>query len=62
MNNQKKCCICGQKYHGYETKPSPVKENGLCCDACNFGVVIPIRLARLAKRETEEAQNAGSKV
>jgi len=39
-----------------------VKENGLCCDACNFGVVIPIRLARLAKRETEEAQNAGSKV
>ncbi len=45
MNDKKKCCICKKEYSGYGNNPAPVKDRGLCCDACNYGVVIPIRAA-----------------
>ena len=38
------CCICGKKFEGYGNNPTPVKEDGVCCDECNFGKVIPARL------------------
>ena len=38
------CCICGEDFEGYGNNPSPVKESGKCCDACNRKFVIPARL------------------
>ena len=29
------CCICGEESEGYGNNPSPVEEEGKCCDACN---------------------------
>lgn len=62
MNDKKKCCICKKEYSGYGNNPAPVKDRGLCCDACNFGIVLPLRIAALAKRQNEEAANANRKV
>lgn len=44
------CCICGEEVEGYGNNPSPVKEDGKCCDACNRKFVIP---ARLVSQESE---------
>ncbi len=65
MNDKKKCCICKKEYSGYGNNPAPVKDRGLCCDACNYGVVIPIRAAALDKRLStitakEKAADAGT--
>ena len=43
----KTCCICGKEFIGYGNNPSPVKEEGRCCDECNANVVIPTRIAQL---------------
>ncbi len=40
-----KCCICGKMFSEYGNSPYPVKNAGVCCDACNRDVVIPRRLA-----------------
>ena len=56
MDDKKKCCICKKEYSGYGNNPAPVKDRGLCCDACNYGVVIPI------KQKKAEAANADRKL
>ena len=43
-DKQWKCCICGQTYFGYGNNPWPLKEEGECCDKCNWFRVIPARL------------------
>lgn len=51
------CSICGKKFTGYGNDPWPVKDkNGnvlpgtaRCCDACNLGVVVPLRISQLKK-------------
>ena len=62
MDDKKKCCICKKEYSGYGNNPAPVKDRGLCCDACNSGVVIPIRAAALVKQKKAEAANADRKL
>ena len=47
------CCICGAEYSGHGNDPYPVKEEGRCCDECNYKVVIP---ARMAKTNNKNAQ------
>lgn len=44
---EKICCICGKKFHGHGNNPRPVKEEGQCCNECNYTKVIPARLNRL---------------
>lgn len=44
MNDNKVCCICGEKIEGYGNNPDPVKKKGKCCDNCNSIYVIPARL------------------
>lgn len=63
----KKCCICGGTFLGYGNNPSPVKNEGVCCDYCNMTVVIPTRIASMkVKKNTrlitkeEEADNGGN--
>ena len=62
MDDKKKCCICKKEYSGYGNNPAPVKDRGLCCDACNYGVVIPIRAAELVIQKKAEAANADRKL
>jgi len=44
-----KCCLCGCKLDGYGNNPSPLKEDGKCCDDCNTYKVIPSRISMLIK-------------
>lgn len=47
---KKTCCICGEEFKGYGNNPAPlVKDEGSCCDKCNFEKVIPERIKRVAK-------------
>lgn len=50
----KPCVICGKSFTGWGNDPWPVKEEGYCCDKCNMEVVLPARLALLAKSEQEK--------
>jgi len=38
-----KCILCGDLFVGYGNNPAPVKDEGHCCDRCNWQVVIPKR-------------------
>ena len=44
------CCLCNEEIYGYGNNPSPVKEDGKCCDKCNMGVVIPARINEARRR------------
>lgn len=45
-----KCCLCGRTCLGWGDKrqfgnnPSPITNEGECCDRCNWTKVIPARL------------------
>ena len=42
------CVICKEEIlDEWGHNPDPVKEDGRCCDICNFTVVIPERLKML---------------
>lgn len=44
-NNFQICCVCGKKFNGYGNNAYPICK-GICCDDCNYKVVIPSRLKR----------------
>ena len=45
MNKQSNvCCICGKEFSEYGNNPYPVKDEGVCCDKCNYDAVIPARM------------------
>lgn len=55
MEAKKKiCCICGKEFSEHGNNPYPVKEDGECCRACNYGVVIPKRIELSNKRNEQE--------
>lgn len=43
------CCICGTGIIGFGHNPSPVLDDGRCCDNCNTTVVIPVRISQAFK-------------
>lgn len=45
------CCICGKKFKGHGHLPTPIKDDGLCCDECNINVVM---------KRNEQLENEGS--
>lgn len=42
------CCLCKGNAGKYGNNAQPVKE-GMCCDACNFCVVMPARIRSMVK-------------
>ena len=40
MSSSSLCVICEKPFTGYGNNPSPLKEKGRCCNACNILVVI----------------------
>jgi hypothetical protein len=53
MDEKEKCCICGQEIKGVDNDPYPVREEGRCCQYCNYTVVLPERI-RLSKQKRYE--------
>ena len=51
-----KCTICRIDIEGHGNNPSPVKEEGKCCDTCNSLIVLPHRL-RAAEMSEDEIQS-----
>ena len=46
------CCICGKTCETrWGNDAWPVKDDGVCCDDCNWTVVLPARILELAKRK-----------
>ena len=58
---RKKCCICGKEFEGWGNNPWPVKEDGECCDECNYMEVIPARINQLSNKEEKEIKDADPK-
>ena len=46
-----KCLICGKACEGFGNSPSPIKEEGLCCDDCNRNFVVPKRIRLLEQQK-----------
>jgi hypothetical protein len=42
------CVLCGRFFSGYGHNPSPLKEEGRCCNGCN-SLVIATRIAVMMK-------------
>ena len=45
MEKIKVCCICKKQFEGWGNNPAPIKQEGECCDECNWKYVVPARLA-----------------
>lgn len=57
MKKQKHtCCICGRDFEGWGNNPAPAKEKGVCCDECNFNLVLPIRMLLLEWQKATETE------
>ena len=40
----KVCVICKEEFTGWGNNPSPIKDEGECCDTCDNEKVIPARI------------------
>lgn len=49
---KERCCLCGGELKKGGHDPYPIAEEGRCCDACNWAVVLPKRI-ELSKRNNE---------
>ena len=47
IKKENTCCICGKHFEGYGNNPWPVKEEGRCCDDCNWEFVVPLRFRKM---------------
>ena len=54
LEDEHKCCICGEPIEGHGNNPSPVKTEGDCCDKCNAEVVIPARIEKMKAAASEK--------
>lgn len=50
MGKKKVCCICGKQFKGYGNDPRPVKDDGECCDKCNYEYVLPKRIENVINK------------
>ena len=54
LEDEHKCCICGEPIEGHGNNPSPAKAEGACCDKCNAEVVIPARIEKMKAAASEK--------
>ena len=50
MSKKKVCCICGIEFNGCGNSPWPIKDDGECCDKCNYEYVLPKRIEKLINK------------
>jgi len=53
MENIKVCCICGKQFKEWGNNPAPIKQEGECCDNCNWTYVVPARLMGYKPKEVK---------
>lgn len=53
MAEKRVCSICGREFTGYGNNAEPIND-GICCDECNIGAVIPRRMAEQFGASLEE--------
>ena len=53
MAEKRVCSICGREFTGYGNNAEPIND-GICCDECNIGTVIPRRMAECFGASLEE--------
>lgn len=49
-DGDEKCVICGEPLQGCGNNPYPVKDDGKCCDKCNYEYVLPKRIENVISR------------
>ena len=52
-SKEQKCCICGKTFYGYGNDPYPLKEEGECCESCQWEKVLPERYNKLSKEREQ---------
>lgn len=57
MDEKRVCSICGKEFTGYGNNAEPVND-GICCNECNFEVVIPRRMTELFGAGSEKSDKA----
>lgn len=50
MSKKKVCCICGIEFNGCGNNPWPIKDDGECCDKCNYEYVLPKRIENVINK------------
>lgn len=61
MPRRQRCSICNEWFTEFGNNAAPIN-HGRCCDVCNTIVVIPARIARMARGENmREVPVRGSK-
>ena len=53
MDTQK-CVICKKEFVGYGNNPWPIKKRGVCCNECNYEIVLPARIKGINRIEDAE--------
>lgn len=61
MDEKRVCSICGKEFTGYGNNAEPVND-GICCNECNFEVVIPRRMTERYNASSEESGKATDSV
>ena len=60
------CCICKQEIkdgYGHNPAPFPVEwPEQRCCDICNYGVVLPLRLEKIDYNNLNNDEDGTSKI
>lgn len=51
VEKTKVCCICSKQFTEYGNDPWPVKDEGQCCNACNWNIVLPQRIKNLKNKK-----------
>lgn len=61
MDEKRVCSICGKEFTGYGNNAEPVND-GICCNECNFEVVIPRRMTEWFGASSEESDKVTDSV
>lgn len=56
MSKKKICCICKKSFAGHGNNPFPAYVNGVCCESCNYSVVIPLRMTIAKEHNTKHKE------
>ena len=54
-----KCVICSNKINGHGNNAEPYSD-GICCDECNYTVVVPLRIQEFLISKKADKLDSGN--